>query len=393
MKKTLYILLAFMGITLTGCQDTDDPTPLSPTLTTPTVLEVGINYASFDYIECDGYYTDCYYYVSSNYDMTDMEQVSEKSTLRELNHTSTYYYMACVTDGINEVYGDIKSFTTLVAYTISIASVDSLGVENDANKFSSSNEEANNLGIVAYREEPDGIIRNDIGVGGSLMASRSWTSGGNEEWSLDYEVTIDEDEYYTLYAFYPYASNIYSNYELELPVYIENTHSVAWGESSLITQDSPSATIEMDERLATVVIQLTCEGLEVESMKFVDDLVLPGYGYLDVTTGSFLYPNDANLYYPKTNLISGSTSFSDYQECAFRLFPCSFEDGVELYIYLTNGKSYYTTFEETTWKSGSIYIYTATIVDDNLLLELSSELMINDWEDGGSTEIDFEISE
>lgn len=377
MKKLKYnisLFLAGVCLSLAGCQSIDEPAPLTPSVTTGDIVEVGTDYAVFPSIDVDGECSDCYFYVSASKDMSHKEQVEENGTLSDLSHSSTYYYMACATDGENEVYGETKSFTTLISYALTIGAIDSLSVyDTAAYKFDTNNDGANDMGIY-------------IPSYGTLPAYRSWDDDGNEQWSIDEELIVEEDTSFIVYAFYPFSDLTNEDF-----LYVENseTPSVAWGTSGEINHDNTSAEIDMQEMLATINVEISCEGLTVSHVVIVNEgRYIPCYGYMDITTGEFLCPSDAYHEDVVGNLVSGESSFTDYQVCSFRMLPCSFDDSLAVALYITTDSDEYVSyFEPMDWNSGHAYNYEVTISTSEIMnLEYVSDSVIDAWKNGGSSD-------
>ena len=388
---------------LSACSSSDDPEPTTTTTTTLTVttldmVEVGTDYAVFPSVTVSGTASSCYFYMSESSDMTSVTKVSENATVTGLTSSTTYYYEACATDGDSEFYGSVKSFTT-ESYTFSISSVDSIGVDGSSNKFASVNQNASKLGaVVKFGSD----LLSDIGNEGGIYISRS-NAGSGETWTFSEDIPISTGTY-QFYAYYPYSDDISAD-NTSLSFDILEHGSLAWGTSGSVSSSTSSVSIKMQEMLATINLSVSCEGRTVSYIYlFNAGRAFPGYGHINVTTGEFTYPDDAYDYDIIAYQLVGSSSFSDYQKCTFRTFPVSFgSEDLMLVLGLSDGTEHRQYFPIGSWDSGDVFSYDVDIEseeendeeeeeEEELTIVITlTDASINDWEDGGSTEVDFEI--
>ena len=398
MKKIHYIFSTAVAACLmfAACQSLDEPAPTAPDVTTPDMAEVGATYAVFSTVTISGTASSCYFYMSESSDMSTATKVSEGATVTSLTPSSTYYYKACATDGYTELYGSVKSFTTDNQFYI--ASVDSIGVDGSSSKFSAINSDADVLGaLVEFTPSgEDSYFLSDIGNEGGIYISRSG-AGDDETWTLSEDIPMSTGTY-QFYAYYPYSDYVTAEEPL-LYFYILKQGSLAWGTSGSVSSSTSAVSIEMQEMLATINISVSCEGRTVEYMYIANaGHAFPAYGYFDVTTGEFIYPSEDPYDYDIiTYQISGSSSFTDSQECTYRTFPATFGDeDLMLTIWFDDGTYVSTYFPSDSWGSGDVFSYEAYVEPEEeeatVVLTLV-DTSINDWKDGGSTEVDFEVSD
>lgn len=392
-----------------ACQSLDDPDGNVPVISSDIVTStsVGSRYATIGIKEAvlnnDGREYEYYIKYSEQSTLGDDASIVKMSEyyednfwfyLSNLKPGTQYHYALCVRNNSDqyEVQGKVMTFTTTLA--MSIASVDSLGWDEKTTvKFPADSRYANEMGaLIAQRKDVDA----DFVYGSSFNVRLTRSFADDEEtWSLPREYEFDGGMQYKVAAYSPYSKEVSPKGVEDLYVSVlEPSSYPLWGESDVITGDNPQAGITMKNMMAKIVLNFRSKASRSRNITslylFNAGRKMAGYGWFNVKTGTFTYPQEAYGYDIIANQVSGEKSFTlpsgESRTCEFMALPGKFgSQDVQLNAYF-DSKSVLSAFlEGTEWESGKTYTYEVTV--DDIKLSVSRIYTgITEWQDGGTSD-------
>lgn len=390
MKTIRYTLLVLLAcLSLSGCQDVEEPANTVPTVITNAVEKYSGNFAYLSGTVSSR--AECYFLISTSEDMNDAQKVEvypykneEKGSWtcnRELGYLTpgtTYYVVLCATDGRSEVKGNVVSFTTNKNLRIANISVTPCG-----------NSES--------EEKTDFIPEDAIGMfltildGDKLSVQDPWNMEvyyRTQKWTLPVQIMPDNTSR-KLYAYYPYYKGIERDYAI--PVSLTEGNHYLYGSSEGLTQSNSEAYITMRHALTRITFSVT-KAKESAVDEYVTNARLYNNnskaisldGRMNVFTGVIT----SNYYY--TDGILKSCKFKPDIEkvnvIEMLVIPTQFsEDEVAFEIQMGN-HIIYATLPATTWERGKHYDYPFEITLNGLKL---GNVTVEGWENnaGGSIHI------
>ena len=350
MKTIQYILLMLLVcLSLTGCQDVEEPANTVPTVVTDAVEKYSGEFAYLTGTVSSR--AECYFLISTSEDMSDAQKVEaypykneEKGNwtcnrdLGDLIPGTTYYVMLCATDGRSEVKGNVVSFTTSAYLSIESVKVDGKDFSWDL------------LGV--YLAANQKVIYD--------FANMRATRNSNNGFTLPKNIILTEPAY-NVYAYSPYDKENSIETLNAVNVWTKGTNDYFYG-SCEVTPSNPKANIEMRSALAKLNFIISTDSKESVSIGYInlrnvksEIESLSISGRLDLTTGKItptpVPGHDGILMEISKNTIDATTTTN----AQMLVIPTSFKDGeIEICVYV-NSQLIRTTFPTTTWEAGKTY--------------------------------------
>lgn len=353
MKTIRYTLLVLLAcLSLSGCQDVEEPANTVPTVITNAVEKYSGNFAYLSGTVSSR--AECYFLISTSEDMSDAQKVEvypykneEKGSwtcnreLGDLTPGTTYYVVLCATDGRSEVKGNVVSFTTSAYLSIESVKVD--GKEGGWDILG------------AYLTSADQYANSKYG---NMRIIRN----GNGSYELPYSIMLTEPSY-KVYAYDPYNEGNSPETLKEINVWTSGTNNCLYG-SCEVTPSNPKANIEMKSALAKLYFTISTDSKEPISISYINlrnvdqqskTEALSISGKLDLTTGKITpvpVPGHDGilLNMPNTPIYAGR-----HANAEMLVIPTSFKDGeIEIGVSV-NSQFIRTTLPAATWESGKTY--------------------------------------
>lgn len=345
MKTIRYILsMLLVCLSLTGCQDVEEPANTVPTVVTDAVEKYSGEFAYLTGTVSSR--AECYFLVSTSEDMSDAKKLDvypyrneEKDywtcnrELGDLIPGTTYYVVLCATDGRSEVRGNVVSFTTSAYLSIESVKVDGKDFTWDL------------LGVY--------LSNNDF-------ANMRATRNANNGYILPKNIMLTKPEY-NVYAYSPYDDGNSNKTLHEIEVRTRGTNDYLYG-GCVVTPSNPKANIEMQSALAKLNFTISTDSKESISIGYInlrnvksEIESLSISGKLDLTTGKItpipVPGHDGILMEISKNTIDATTTTN----AQMLVIPTSFKDGeIEISVSVNN-QLIRTTFPATTWEAGKTY--------------------------------------
>lgn len=352
MKTIRYTLLVLLAcLSLSGCQDVEEPAN-----TVPTVITDAVEKYSGDFAYLSGTVSsraECYFLISTSEDMSDAQKVEvypykneEKGSwtcnreLGDLVPGTTYYVVLCATDGRSEVKGNVVSFTTSAYLSIESVKADGKDYNEDI------------LGI--YLTTNQTVIYD--------FANMRATRNNNNGYTLPQNILLTEPTY-KVYAYSPYDKGNSIETLKEINVWARGTNDYLYGNCE-VTPSSPKANIEMKSALAKLYFTISTDSKEPISISYINlrnvdqqskTEALSISGKLDLTTGKITpIPVSGHdgilLNMPNTPIYAGV-----HANAEMLVIPTSFKDGeIEIDVSV-NSQLIRTTIPAATWEAGKTY--------------------------------------
>lgn len=353
MKTIRYTLLVLLAcLSLSGCQDVEEPANTVPTVITDVVEKYSGEFAYLTGTVSSR--AECYFLISTSEDMSDAQKVEvypykneEKGSwtcnreLGDLTPGTTYYVVLCATDGRSEVKGNVVSFTTSAYLSIESVKVD--GKEGGWDILG------------AYLTSADQYANSKYG---NMRIIRN----GNGSYELPYSIMLTEPSY-KVYAYDPYNEGNSPETLKEINVWTNGTNNCLYG-SCEVTPSSPKANIEMKSALAKLYFTISTDSKEPISISYINlrnvdqqskTEALSISGKLDLTTGKITpvpVPGHDGilLNMPNTPIYAGV-----HANAEMLVIPTSFKDGeIEIGVSV-NSQFIRTTLPAATWEAGKTY--------------------------------------
>lgn len=381
MKKIRYILGIMLGLCLvaSGCQNLTEPDSFIPTVTTGDVINVGSTYATLPFVimgDHEGSAT-YYFYFSTSEDMKDKVRKEQYTTIKDLTPGTTYYYMACATDGISEIRGEVKSFTTLSNFRIGkVTFTDWDGTVKEASGDYSP------IGVTMYR------------TSGGISHNLKATLDGSV-WNLPIEIPAGTISSY-VYAYWPYSERDYQHegsgsVPIQTYKYDGNDYMYAQSEPN---EGGATVNINLQHAMARVIFHFSISNNNKNDIAAISSFtlsngekVLPtqGYLYLDengsigTSTDSFNHP----LYYGYGfEIEKGSV-----HDVTLYSIPTTNTGVITLTLKMSDNNSVSTDLEITTansWKKGNTYEYDVVYEQSAIIV---TDVTVEDWHNNNGGDI------
>lgn len=392
MKKIRYILGIMLSVCLvaSGCQNLTEPEESTlPTVETGNALNITTHSATITG-KRNPEHRQIYFLFSTSVDLSDAQQLyitggnSSGSiinnlyqvNLYDLEKNHTYYYVLCVSDGVSEIRGEVKSFTTLNNYKIGkVTYTDWDGTVKEASSNYS----------------PIGITLN--GNSGNIYHNLKSTLDGST-WNLPEE--IPAGSVYYAYAYWPYSPKGYQNKEygyVPIQTYKYDGIDYLYAQSKP-NEDNATVDINLQHAMAKVVFHfsigqnnqndnIAISGFTISNGEKVlptsGDLILNENGYINSSTYAFSEP------------LNYSTGFELQKGSAYDVIiysiPTSNTGTIVLTLNISDGSSVNANLEitnTTSWKKGNTYEY--DVVYERSAITIG-DVVIREWENNEGGDI------
>ena len=394
MKNMRYILGIMLGVCLlvSGCQNMTEPERSIPTIETKDVINVTSTQATFGYKIEDMFlgYHRYYILLSTSPDMSNAEEyhlynINEYMSVNNLTPETTYYYVACASDDITEIRGEVKSFTTLLGFSInSISLVSWDGEESTPFKYDGTGSVS-----IALTEKSNGDI--SIWKNFRLVYNDQTNMWGFENQTSGIKLGTTP---ITAYAYYPNNNHTkYSNLKLTVVTDYTN-YDYLYGCSEELTQSHSEANIKLKHALARVILSVTKKSnssYNKEVLRFTlwGDKNIYSSGILDITTGEI-----TNLTYnSKDGAHTDYTEFvpsSEATQIEMFAIPTSFKEKEAFFNYIErevgnySGKIQSVYLPASEWKAGYQYTYPIIIGDTDVTI---GDVIVEEWNNNNAGDI------
>lgn len=379
--------LALACLTLSSCQDVDEPVATSFDVNTLAVSNLTGRKANFTGTVSNS--ATCYFLVAQTANFTDADTISATTQKYEgsdsyicaaeysgLKPGITYYVCLCATDGRSYVNGNSINFTTptyLEIANVYLTDIDGYSV----NTYTP--DQPLGTFVLSSWEYSYNVVGSYSNISTSLVDS---------EYQLPSDITLDDDV--KVFAYYPYTSEFNDN---SIPVYANEslygtTPTYLYGSSNTVNGDDTSANLTMHFALCKVTLNISNIGDDAVTLSNVtlsnlDGEYIASSGSMNVFTG--VISNLAN-YEDQTMTLSQSIAANSSYSADFWLIPTSFDDN-QVIVKLTIGdKVLRLALPSATWSKSSHYTYSLSVDGDALTL---SGIRVEEWDsqNGGSIDI------
>lgn len=379
--KNLYIL--FIAGLISACSDLTDVENNIPEVTTGDVVDIGARQAVISYT---GNLDKGYYYLELSSSSTFQEGTTISTTrlagsqweATGLLPGTTYYYRQCATDGLTNVKGSTKQFTTTPLVNISSVS---LHPWNET---------------VALEQLPTdirlGLYYSDAETYSDYKGLSNFCPTYSEGyWQMPFDME-PSDKPYLFYAYAPYSTGATDKTHIFVSTDQLNIDYLC-GSSKLLTATHCNADIIMHHALARIIFHVTKDedsNTDISVSRYGisrglnSDLYFPIEGYLDVVRDTIddqsLNESLSRGVQPAVNLSVTPTDLELY------VIPFDFKDN-QIDLQLSTGSSYAdivrTAIPAASWKAGYQYEYPVTIQRNRLEI---GDVIITPWtENNGET--------
>lgn len=348
MRYTLLVLLACLS--LSGCQEVEEPANTVPVVITDAVEKFSGNFAYLSGTVSSR--AECYFLISTSEDMNDARKVvvypykNEESgkwicvqELGDLVPGTTYYVMLCATDRRSEVKGNVVSFTTSAYLTIESVKVGEKDYDSDI--------------IGVYLANSNQYINPHYG---NMRAERNVTNIG---YKLPYNIILSESSY-KVYAYAPYDKSNSVERMNEIKVWTRGVNDWLYG-SCTVTSSEPKANIKMQSALARLRFIISTDSKKPITFSYINlrnagnKEALFISGKLDLVTGRItpepIWGHDGILMEVSDNTIrDGVHSIAE-----MLVIPTSFKDEEIKMNVCIDGQLVEIPISATTWEAGKTY--------------------------------------
>ena len=391
MKNIRYIVSALLGICLilSGCQNLTEPAGSTlPTVETGDALEITSHSATIT-----GKYNPehrrIYFLFSASADLSDAEYLYITGSspsggtinnlyqvyVSDLEKNHTYYYVLCVSDGVSEIRGEVKSFTTLSS--IRLVSVTSTAWNDEQ-------EEYNNdmLGAYLFYAEKPSIYQDY----GNMYVEKS-VIDGKRGWELPQEI-LPTNSNLKMCAYFPYQKEKIKEYMVPFGTY-KYDEDVLWGVSNTLNEQAPNASIRMRHAMARVIFSIAGTANVLETTIITDFTLanrdetsgIPTYGYLNTYTGDF-----ENCTYNLPVTRSTKLYPTDVaKNIEVLMFPAEFSSEAVLLILGTeDGHQLSVNLPQAHWEAGHQYTYPITYDEAHITI---GDVVVENWNNSAAGDI------
>lgn len=376
MKKIHYIWLLMLYTLAIGCQDINEPYNNIPVVQTRNADYVTSTTAHLNYSYETGK-ANCYYLfqIGMQADLSDAWE-SENNIITGLTPGTTYYYRVVARgygsgDKVNEVYGEILSFTTLEG--LQIGKVIYTDWDGSA---------------IEWNEAPMGItlISNNGDNFHNLQANVN-----ADGWYLP-ETNIQPENLRFFYAYWPWVNYGYNNtgygsirvqtYKYSGEYYLFASHHFS-GDKYLVD-------INLYHTMARVILHFSIGNDNADDYVGVRNLtisngykILPTTGNLDFNEGGYIATTSDSFDFPLAYDNSFEISKGRSYDLILYSIPTTNTGTVELSMRMSDGSVATTQLEVEGWRRGETTEYNLVYTQSTLQV---SDVTLDDWidNDGGN---------
>lgn len=369
MKKTqlIYNIMLAVCLALGACQNLDDPYNPAPEVITPDLLEVRAREA---YIQKEGSgYRRARMECSSNQEFTDTLAVTETHfgtkqcyLASGLQSNTTYYYRLCVTDGISEAYGEVKSFTTLSNLRISqVTFTDWDGTQKD---------------FASVYDSFGATITS--GTNGQTVHNLSVTRTDNT-WILPQEFQAGNGNY-VVRAYTPYTATGYDNGNIPVQTYKYDGTCNYLSATAESDPEGSSVNLHFRHVMARVILHFSVSDENTQDETKISRFTV-GNGQILPTSGQLLlFENGIVFGEPQTLPLAWEQPFGlqkgQTTDITLYSIPTTASGHVVLTLYTDNG-THVSTELEADWKEGSTHEYTIAYKNAGLIV---TDVRVTEWQ-------------
>lgn len=384
MKSLRYIASWVLGVCaiLTACQSVDEPVANIPTLITGEATNVRATSVMLNGTIENGKEGQFYFLLSTSADLNDAGTYACEWTnmqywrsLGDLTPNTTYYYVFCATDGVSEVRGEVKSFTTLG--TLRINKVTFTDWDGKQQELSS-----------AYETFGATIV-----LPSQQTVHNLQTAYNGSSWELPQEFQAGEGAY-TVKAYAPYSANGYNAQEyggyIPVQTYKYNDDNYLFAEA---VSDDEGTAVDLNFRhtMARLVFHFTvspenqADNVEIASLAIGNgERVLPTWaGLLLFENGSLYTWENTSFSEPLRYYNSFALSKEKATDLTLYSLPTSRAGIVPLTLYNSSNGTVSTQLE-VDWKAAGTYEYNIVYKDSGLIV---SDVRVQEWENGEGGDI------
>ena len=368
--KLINALLA-VCLMFTACQELTEPTYTDiPTVGTRDAENITNRTAKFISIDRDVKYKVS---LSETFDEFQEYTLDEYSNVQReyykevngLTPNTTYYYYAYVSDGVSEVRGDIKSFTTLNLLTL----------KNVTLKDWDGTEKA---------------FANEQPIGTSLFGSSSFanlkTNYNDGSWTFSEEISAGIIDY--LYAYWPlgyYKADDYSIFNIQ--TYKYDGIDLLYSEYTKTNEDKSSASLVMHHAMARVIFHFSIaedNQTDSEEVNYLDidngENILPTIADFSLEQSAF---NNLQYKYPLQYAKKFTITKGKQHDITIYSIPTNGGGNVDLTLGMANGSQVSTNIG-IEWERGKTYEYNITYKKGMLTV---GDVRVEDWDNNDEGDI------
>lgn len=380
MKKVYicYIWLLMLCGLVAGCQGLTVPYNNIPEVSTSPAYEITSTTACLDYrVGFDGGNCAILFQIGTSADLSDAWE-SENYFVSGLQPGTTYYfrvvargYASVGVGKVNEVYGEILSFTTLEGLQLGSVTL----TDWDGSK-------------VEWNEPPLGVsllMKNDL-------VYHNWEVFADATGWLLPEENMQLESVEKLFVYWPWSNSYVDDSYGTLPVqtYKYLGTDYLYGEQS-VNQETSVVDINLKHTMARVIIHFSiaesnqADNVGVNGFSISNgDGVLPTDGRLLFSESGFIIPS-SNAYNEPLNYEQGfELSKGSTYDIVIYSIPTDKTGQVVLTMRLSSGSQLSTTLDIASWKAAETYEY--NVVCDNLSISIT-DVTVEDWNNNDGGEI------
>lgn len=377
--KKVYIcytwLLMLCGL-VAGCQELAIPYSNIPVVRTLEATNITSTSAYLNFESEDGKANCLYLFqISTSADLRDAWE-SENLFISGLMPGTTYYYRVLARDyagedRVNEVYGEILSFTTLEGLQLGSVTL----TDWDGSK-------------VEWNESPLGVT---LAMKDALIYHNWEVYAGSTGWQLP-EDYVQLESVQKLFVYWPWSNSYVDDSYGTLPVqtYKYMGTDYLYGEQT-VNEETSVVDINLKHTMARAIFHFSiAEGNQADYIGVNGFSISNGDGVLS-TDGRLLF-SESGLIMPSSSAYSGPLNY----EQAFELskgstydiviysIPTDKTGQVTLTMRLSDGSQLSTTLDIASWKAAATYEY--NVVCDNSAISIT-DVTVEDWNNNDGGEI------